>query len=83
MRAGAGGRGRRAAGGEAGQQQALEVLGGGGELTREWGEEGVVAGEAAGDQREQGGQDRPDARREFEGVGVGRRCRRGSHDLII
>jgi hypothetical protein len=75
--------GGQAAGGEAGQQQALEVLGGGGELTRERGEEGVVAGDAAGDQREEGGQYRPDARREFEGVGVGRRCGRGRHDFII
>jgi hypothetical protein len=74
---------RRGAGGEAGQQQALEVLGDGAELTRERGEEGVVPGEAAGDQREEGGQDRPDARREFEGVGVGRRCRRVRHALII
>jgi hypothetical protein len=54
--------------GEAGEQ-ALEVLGGGGEVLRERGEEGV-SGEAAGDQGEQTGQDRPDARREFGGIGL-------------
>ena len=72
---------RRGAGGETGDQ-ALEVLGGGGELLHERGEEGV-AGEAAGDQGEQAGQDRPDARSEFGGVGVGRRCRRRLHGPIL
>jgi hypothetical protein len=77
IRSGSGMPPRRGAGGETGDQ-ALEVLGGGGELLHERGEEGV-AGEAAGDQGEQAGQDRPDARSEFGGVGVGRRCRRRLH----
>jgi hypothetical protein len=81
MWAGAGVPAGQAVRGEVGQQ-ALVFLGDGGEAMRERGEE-AVAGEAAGDQGEQGGQDRPDARREFGGVGVGQRCRRGRHDLII